>query len=263
MKISIIIETLLFSSALGFKTRKHEIDKSQAEKTLLENQITTQQKESKLQLLIAEAEQKALKAQMNPHFMFNCLNTFKYLIQENENDKAEEYLVKFAELIRAVVDYSQEPKIPLSKELEICELYLEMESLRFGNAFQTNFEISDAMDTSFIQVPPFLLQPILENAIWHGLSQKEGSKDLKISVFEKGDIVICSVRDNGIGREKAKANLLRNRVIAKKSVGLKNAMERLALFKELYDIEILLDIIDRKDEQGNPTGTQVNISIPQ
>lgn len=260
-KSALLIEIILFSAALGFKSKKNEFKKSKAERLLLENQLATQKKESDLQLKIANAEQKALKAQMNPHFMFNCLNSIKNLIQRKENDAAENYLVKFAELIRGVVDYSQEASISLEKELKFCELFMDMEAIRFGDNFDFEIEILDSIDTSFYTVPPFLLQPLLENALWHGLIRKEGVKNIRILVFKREEDICCMVDDNGIGLKDAKAHQF-NKSKNKKSVGLKNTKERLDLFKELFGTKIDLEIVDKADAKGNSKGVMAILSIP-
>lgn len=279
LQISSLIEILLFSSALGAKAKQNENRIRNTERELFTTQLAIKdqevleqslelekqkrlQLESQFQQKIAEAEVKALKAQMNPHFIFNCLNTFKLLIQKNETDKAEEYLIKFSRLLRAIVDFSQDATILLEKELETCQLYLEMESLRFHDNFQYEINVDESIDTSFIEVPPFILQPFLENSIWHGLQLKEGEKKVSIEVKFEKDQVVCKIKDNGIGLKKSK-EIQKNQTIKKRSVGMKNTEERLNLFQELQGTTITTSIDEEFDKNGISQGVQVEIIIPQ
>lgn len=261
-KISLLIEITLFSTALAYREQKNKIKKSQAVSKLLKNRLIAQKKESDLQLKVVTAEQKALRAQMNPHFMSNCLNSIKGLIQQQSNDKAEEYLIKFSELIRGVVQYSQETGISLDKEIAFCKLYVEMESLRFRDPFAFEIEVVDDIDTSFYTIPPFILQPLLENAIWHGLSLKKGEKRLKLLVFSRADTICCVIDDNGVGLNNSKKTES-NKTFLKKSVGIKNTKERLLLFKKLHGIEISLDIIDKTNSTEQSEGVMAIFSLSE
>ena len=274
LQISSLLEMLMFSSALGAKTKQNELAIKTAQQKLFDTKLSVKeleieqqrrlQLETQFQQKLAEAEIKALKAQMNPHFMFNCLNTFKYLIQINETDKAEDYLVKFSQLIRGIVDYSQDAKILLQKELEICQLYVDLEKMRFKESFDFQINIEESVAIDFVEIPPFVFQPFLENAIWHGLLKKKGKKQLSIHIFNEGNMVKCIIKDNGIGlKEAQKEKLRRSNAMEKKSIGLQNTNERLNLFGELYDVHISTRINEIFDTNGNIAGVEVTITIPQ
>jgi len=264
----------MFSSALGAKTKQNELAIKTTQQKLFDTKIAVKeleieqqrklQLETQFQQRLAEAEIKALKAQMNPHFMFNCLNTFKYLIQINETDKAEAYLVKFSQLIRGIVDYSQDAKILLQKELEICKLYVDLEKIRFKEPFDFQIKVEESVAIDFVEIPPFVFQPFLENAIWHGLLKKEGKKQLSINIFNENDSVKCIIKDNGIGLQEAqKEKLRKSNTLRKKSIGLQNTNDRLHLFGELYDVHISTTIKEVFNVNGKSEGVEVTITLPQ
>ena len=217
------------------------------------------QQKMELQNQVLQIESKALRAQMNPHFIFNCLNSIKSLIQEAEHKKAIHYLTLFASFIRNVLHYSEEKQISLDQEIEISRLYLEMEKLRFENSFTYQIESDPSIDTSFIRVPPMILQPFLENAIWHGLMHKTGKRLLKLEVRAEGEFVKCVVDDNGVGRKQA-AILQTNTHTGHRSFGTKLIQDRLGINKEMFDHHFEVNIID-KMANGVAAGTRVEISL--
>ncbi len=150
---------------------------------------------------VSQIHLSALRAQMNPHFLFNCLNSIKYVIVKNDTKTAAAYLTKFSNLIRMILTNSKEPIISLSTELEALKLYIEMEQFRFEHKFQYKIEIDDALSPEETWIPPMLLQPFVENAIWHGLmlQQQEGGI-LLIAFHKEEDYYRCTIEDNGIGR---------------------------------------------------------------
>lgn len=212
----------------------------------------------RFQKQLAEYEIKALRAQMNPHFIFNSLNSIKLLIQNKQEEEAITYLSKFSKLIRKVLQLSEKQDISLSEELEIAKLYLNMEKLRFEDSFAFDIKIDEQVDPSFVSVPPMIFQPYLENAIWHGLLHLEagGYLSLRIERREKG--WCCIIEDNGIGREKAQV-LKSKSATARKSMGLQLSANRLAQHKLINGQEIQLTIIDKKSEHGIAQGTRVEI----
>lgn len=163
-----------------------------------------EQEKSTLQQQLHQTEMRALRSQMNPHFIFNAINSIQHYVLTNEKELANKYLVKFSKLMRNILDLSKEEVISLSEELETAKLYLEIESLRFNNAFTFTFSVHPDIDPAIIKLPPLLIQPFVENAIWHGLLPKEGLKELCINVFRNGKMIIIEIDDNGIGREAAK-----------------------------------------------------------
>ena len=214
-----------------------------------------------------ELEMKALRAQMNPHFIFNCLSSINKYILKNETDKASDYLTRFSRLIRMVLVNSQRSLITLEDELEMLTIYLDMERMRFKNTFNYNIVFSNRVDTGAIFIPPLLLQPICENAIWHGLkhladhqTDKHDPGRLDIVLSMEGKVLNCSITDNGIGRKKA-GELNSKSAEEKKSLGLKITAERLALLNQEKNAFTSYEIEDLEDESGKATGTRVNLKI--
>ncbi|NII24880.1 histidine kinase [Pseudoflavitalea sp. X16] len=207
-----------------------------------------------------ELEMQALRAQMNPHFIFNCLSSINRFILKNEPDKASDYLTRFSRLIRLVLINSQKPYIVLEDEIEMLRLYLEMEQLRFKNTFDYSIIYNNDIEPSNIMLPPLLLQPFCENAIWHGLMHKEGHGQLSVAFSMRNNILNCTITDNGIGRARA-AEIQTKSAEKIKSLGIKLTAERLALFNEDRSIQTYYNIEDIKDEQCNIIGTKVTIEI--
>ena len=171
------------------------------------------QKKTELALLdkhsreLAQLEMSALRAQMNPHFLFNSLNSIKNFALTKGPKETASYLTKFSHLIRLILQNSKSPLVNLKDELEALKLYIEIESLRFAQKFKFKFQVDEGLLISSIQIPPLILQPFVENSIWHGLMhKKEGEGHLIISVKDQGNSIQCTIEDNGIGREMAKKN---------------------------------------------------------
>lgn len=211
---------------------------------------------------LAEVEMAALRSQMNPHFLFNCLNSINRFIQRNEPDAASSYLTKFSRLIRLVLDNSRSDQVSLRDELEALRLYIELESMRFVGRFSYALHIAPELDTSSIEVPPMLVQPYVENAIWHGLMHKE-SEDchLEVRAFPQNGRLSIVVEDNGIGREMAKV-LKSKSATLHKSHGMKVTAERIEIINEVYHARATVMIEDLKDEKGNAAGTRVTLFLP-
>jgi len=208
----------------------------------------------------AELETQALRAQMNPHFIFNCLNAINGFILVNDSEVAADYLTKFSRLIRMVLNNSQHKLISLDEELETLGLYLHMESLRFKDNFSYKVNCDDTIDASSIFIPPMLLQPFIENAIWHGLVHKDGNGELLIDLRFEENILYCTITDNGVGRKKAA--LLKSKSSEKnKSMGLKITRDRMALMSRDLNGQCFFEINDLEDEWGNATGTSVSLKI--
>lgn len=211
---------------------------------------------------ILTLEQDMLRSQMNPHFIFNSLNSIKLYIINNEKENAVYYLNKFAKLIRKILVASSEKEIPLSDELDTMELYMNIENIRFSNAIEFKILIGENVNTHNIKVPSLIIQPFLENAIWHGLSSKEEDKkiELKVEKNKKKHITI-SITDNGIGR-KASREINNQKTLKRKSVGISLTKERLANFSKRYTNMYTIKIEDLHDKQGRSSGTKVILDIP-
>jgi len=211
--------------------------------------ITTEKK-------LTELEMQALKAQINPHFVFNCLNSIKSFVYEKDYIQADRYLDKFSELMRSTIDNSDAAVISLEEEIKYLDNYLQLEKLRFNEKFDYRIIANSIPDRKNLFVPAMLLQPYVENAIRHGIRFLENKKGLiTITAITDNDFLICTIDDNGIGREKAA--LLKSRYhIEYQSRGMSISKRR----AELYHIE--QEIIDKKDELGNSLGTAIVLKIP-
>lgn len=228
-----------------YRYRVGLVRKEEAQKTAVAN----------LNLQVVETEMKALKAQMNPHFLFNSMNSIKGLILKQNTRKASEYLTKFSVLLRSILANSEKRHILLVTELETLRLYIDLEALRFTREIDYQIETTPDIDIDFISVPPLVLQPFVENAIWHGLlPKKEGKNSLRIHIEREQDFIIYTIQDNGIGRAAAaKPKTLSTH----KSMGIGITRKRI----ELIHPENSIQIIDLHDKKGKATGTQVVLRI--
>jgi LytS/YehU family sensor histidine kinase len=210
---------------------------------------------------LAQAETKALRAQMNPHFIFNSLNSINSFVMDQKHEIASDYLIKFSKLIRLILDNSRSETISIEKELETLRLYVLLESARFDNKFKCVYNIAENVNTDSVMIPPMLLQPFVENAIWHGLMQKEGEGIITVEIKkENEEFLNISIMDNGIGREKAAE--LKSKSATHKSHGLKVTSQRIEMMNKLNSTGAQVHIIDLKDENGNAAGTRVELIIP-
>jgi sensor histidine kinase YesM len=207
-------------------------------------------------------EQQMLRSQMNPHFLFNSLNSIKLFIINNEKETAVYYLNKFSKLIRTILSNSQEKEITLKEELETMELYLNIENIRFTEKINYEVVIEDGIYPEEIKIPSLILQPFIENAIWHGLSNKKGDKNLKINIQKADDSgVRFEIIDNGIGRELAQ-KIKDSKVSKQTSIGLKLTKERLQNFAKNLSKTTEINFEDLYDGQKNPVGTKAIITMP-
>ena len=209
-------------------------------------------------------EQQALQTQMNPHFVFNALNSIKLYIINNEQKNAAHYLNKFSKLIRNILEVSKVKEVSLKEELSTMALYMTIENIRFDNSIAYIENIHPDLNTDTIKLPPLVLQPFLENAIWHGLSSKEGEKEIIVSAKKTAPgLVEITITDNGIGRnESFKIKKNKKKPSKRKSVGIDLTKDRLTTFCAEYINEFSLQYIDLKDNDEKPIGTQVVIRIP-
>ena len=219
------------------------------------------QKTAELKQQGTELEMQALRAQMNPHFIFNSLNSINRFILQNNRTQASEYLTKFSKLVRLILQNSQASLIPLESELESLELYLNLEALRFNYHFDYKISVQKDMDISALQVPPLILQPYVENAIWHGLMHKEEKGQLDVEVSEENDRLYFKITDNGIGREKAAAMASKS-ATKHKSMGLRITADRIAILQESEALTSPVTIHDLVNPDGIAAGTEIVIKMP-
>jgi sensor histidine kinase YesM len=207
-------------------------------------------------------EQTMLRSQMNPHFLFNSLNSIKLYIINNEKKNAVHYLNKFSKLVRKILEASSLKEIPLAEELETVELYMNIENIRFSNEIQFKIIVDEGIDPHIVKIPSLILQPFLENALWHGLSSKDGDKSILLQVSrKKNGYIDISITDNGVGREVAE-KLKESKILKRKSVGINITKERLENFAKDYQNTFKLEIVDLFNTLGAASGTKVILHIP-
>jgi len=215
-----------------------------------------QKKEQAYHRKIKEAEMQTLRSQMNPHFLFNTLNSINSFIILNKTEDASSYLTTFSKLMRSILENSKHEMISLQKELQTLKLYLELESVRLEHSFDYQYDIDPKIDTGYIRIPPLIIQPFTENAIWHGLRNKQGKGLLIIRVRQPDNETLqIIIKDDGIGREASRK--LKKDQTHHKSYGIEITAERLLML----DLKNSVKITDLYDHYGMPAGTQVIITI--
>jgi len=252
----IIMLAISIASFFGFiwVQRKYSTKK----RLLQENAIALKQAEDERR--IASLEMMSLRSQMNPHFIFNCLNSINRFVLRNDTEAASGYLTKFSKLMRMVLENSKQVLIPLEEEVKCLELYIQMEQFRCKNSFTYYVKYHDGVNTEEAMIPPLLLQPFVENAIWHGVNPKESDGRIGIEFFQTEETLYCVIKDNGIGRRKASE--LRSQLSEHhKSMGLQITKERLAILGEDDSKGSPVEIEDLYDDEGDASGTKVTIRI--
>lgn len=210
---------------------------------------------------IANLELQALRAQMNPHFIFNTISSIQYFITANETKPALRYLTKFAKLMRSIMENSKQPRVTIKNELNAIELYLQLESMRFDQKFNYSIDLDPEIDPDFDQIPPMLIQPYIENALNHGILNMTGKGSIDVSLVKGETHFISTIKDNGIGRvaaEKIKAAKKHKH----KSRGMSITKSRLEIINKLDYSEMNVKITDLYDENNSPCGTEVMIYMP-
>jgi two-component sensor histidine kinase len=222
----------------------------------------TEQQKARHEKELLELESKALRAQMNPHFIFNCLNSIKSLIQQNENEKSVTYLTTFSKLIRTLFNNADKKEISLYDEIETCKLYMQLEAMRFDTKFSFTVQVDENIDLKSIQVPALIIQPFIENAIWHGIVPRNKGGRVSLSVVKKNGLAEIIIDDDGIGRESSHQNKPAS-AIAHQSKGVNLTQSRLELNNLLQQRQAKFEIIDKKDGSGTATGTTVIIKVKE
>ena len=218
-------------------------------------------KEAVFQQKIAEIEMTALRAQMNPHFIFNSLNSIENFIMRNEKRLASDYLNKFATLIRSILENSRTPLVPVAKDMEAMELYVDLEKVRFEDKFRFITEVDDALINGDYRVAPLLIQPFIENAIIHGIAPSD-RKDLylRVAVRLQDDYIQYTIEDNGIGRVASMVYTGKRRT-QHKSLGIQISRERIHMINRRHGADGTLDIVDLEDADRAPAGTRIILTI--
>ncbi len=223
-----------------------------------QNKLKSLHAKTEMEKKLLDSNMKALRAQMNPHFIFNSLNSIQGLVNVNENRKASSFIAKFSKLTRGILNYSEQTTISLQDEIDFLRNYIEIESLRFDGNFEYSITLGENINAGDIQIPSLIVQPVIENAIVHGLFHKEGEKKLIIEVKEKEGMVTWEISDNGVGFNKSGELKPPNKNHT--STGIKNIKERLKLVSGNHAKEGNIEYMDLADEKGE-TGTKVIIKM--
>lgn len=226
--------------------------------TELQTKYEVAEKEKEAQRLrteVAEYNLRLLRSQMNPHFIFNSINSINNFVLQNKGTQASDYLLRFANLMRQILDNSSQTSISLKKEIDFLDNYLQLEQLRFNIPFEYRITVCDSLDTTDVKIPPLLLQPYIENAIWHGLSHKSDGGKIEIEISEVNDVLICSIQDDGVGRTQNK--LLQQNKKKHESKAMHITEERIT-----KGLNGSVKIIDLYNDDSAACGTRVEIKIP-
>jgi uncharacterized membrane-anchored protein YhcB (DUF1043 family) len=247
--LSIVIFSILGLVLIIFKLRLDQLNKKEKEK--FEQQVE-----------VSKAELKALRAQMNPHFVFNSLNSIQHYILNSKGEEAVKYLNKFAKLIRIILNNSDKPSVTINEELQSLKLYMELERMRFENKFNYEINLDDNIDADYEELPPMLIQPYIENSILHGINPKEGSGLIKINISLYQKYIKISIIDDGIGREKSKAIKSLKPGNEHKSMAMKISKDRLKILNTISESNLNVHITDLQNQNNEACGTQVDLYIP-
>ncbi len=209
-----------------------------------------------------QLELRSLRAQMNPHFIFNSLSSIHRFIWSNNQEEASDYLTKFSKLMRMILDNTQHTFISVNKEVESLRLYVDLERLRCNGVFEYNINVAENINDEEVMIPPMIIQPYVENAIWHGLVHKSGKGVLDINITANGRTLTCIVTDNGIGRKRA-LEIKQKKGETHRSMGMQVTKGRIDLIRKINNSrETNVTITDLEDDSGKPAGTQVAIILP-
>ncbi len=240
-----LLQSIIFSVLLGLIIKRIE--------------QKSQNAEVKLAVKLKEMEElkmTALQSQMNPHFLFNSLNSINNFVLKNDIEKASDYITKFSKLIRVILNSSSSPTTSLTEELAVLALYVKLEQMRVNGGFDYIVSVDENLKLDHIKVPTLFLQPFIENAIWHGIMKKEGEKEIELSIKEDQGNVLCIIRDNGIGINKARE--LDQITQKKRFFGTETTENRIRVLHQNKSVTI-----ETKDiSDGIKTGTEVSISFP-
>ena len=198
---------------------------------------------------------------MNPHFIFNALQSIQTFLLGHKSEEANLYLLKFSKLMRAVLENSQHSEVPLEKDIQALELYMQLESIRLPLPFTYQFHIDKSVDVESDFLPPLILQPFVENAIWHGLQYKPEAGHINIFITKIDNALHATVEDNGVGRDMSK-QVAQPMLMKKESLGMKLTEERLKVLNEVKKFNARFIITDLFTKDNQPSGTKVELSLP-
>ena len=242
-----MLETAMFALIIGYTVRIIE-----KRKTEIESQLALQIKE------MSDLKMTVLQTQMDPHFLYNSLNSINNFVLQNDIEKASDYITKFSRLIREILKNSSSLSIPLEDDLGVLGLYVRLEQMRMVGGFDYVVTIDDNINLKEIKVPPLFMQPYVENAIWHGFSNYDGYKKINLSIYDEDDKIRCEIMDNGIGIDQSKygKKIMEGK---RKPFGLKVSEDRIKLLYENQNVYVIIE--DISDDTN--TGTKVTLKFPK
>ncbi|MEM6802229.1 MAG: histidine kinase, partial [Bacteroidota bacterium] len=221
--------------------------------------VKPKRKREKLRTERIETELRAIRSQMNPHFLFNSLNSVQNLINRSDKEKANYYLTRFSQLVRKVLNHSEQAMIPLEDELKVVDLYCELEALRFR--FEYQIEVDPQIDAQLTDIPSMLIQPYVENAVRHGIAMQASQGFIGVFIRKETDHIEIEILDNGIGIRKHQKEMAPH--LEKSGFGLRLSEERIEKINERYGMKIEWEIQDRRDDLEAGHGTRVLLKLPQ
>lgn len=242
MGIAVLLILLSLAGVVLYKRRKDTLEK---------------RKEAEFNAQVAYTEMKALRAQMNPHFIFNSLNSINDFIDKHDTATATLYTTRFAKLMRMILENSEQKEILLSEDLKALELYMQLESMRMEHKFNYQIKVEEDIDPENTLIPPLILQPFVENSIWHGISKKQGSGKILISIKKEGNMINCIVEDNGIGMKDPTVSKTDNDNLSKKSLGMKITKARIDIMNRIKKSNAKIT------ESHLEEGTKIEIKLPE
>jgi len=199
---------------------------------------------------------------MNPHFNFNSMNSIQHFINNNEKREANFYLSKFATLMRSILENSRKPAVPVSDDMEALRLYMELEQMRFEDRFDFSIEMQEQVEMEDPEIPPMLIQPFVENSIVHGFIRLQHRGLIQILLEQDQQQLVCTITDNGIGREEAQKIKQKKEAKLHRSAGMSIIQERLDTLSEFYNEKLFVNIQDLFNENGKACGTRITLKIP-
>lgn len=255
---ALVITLGLFLLALRSRKLQQKLFRQKEELIIKEKEI----EKNALEQRMTELEQMALRAQMNPHFIFNSLNSVQHFMMNNDAEGVNKFLGTFAHLVRQTLNNSGKPLIPLDEEIRYLDTYLSLERMKSNNQFEYSISVQNDIDTSGIFIPGMILQPFVENSIRHGVAHKENKDGLIRIAISRNGRLICQIDDNGVGRQKASEIKTNTADTGYRSQGMEITMHRIEAINKLYNSSISVQFTDRTDDRDNATGTIVKIELP-
>ncbi len=223
-------------------------------------ELIIKQQQNELQHQLSEVEMKALRSQMNPHFIFNCMNSIYNFMQRNETQQAGQYLIKFSNLIRLILENSMHREVPLADDLKALELYVQMEQLRMNHKFDYTINVAENIEVDNVLVPPMIIQPFVENSIWHGLNNKPSQGKLTITISKQNNFLQYSIEDNGIENHEG---IIAEELNANKKapLGMSLTQERIDVMNRMKNANASFEVMDICDAENNYKGKQVTLKF--